>query len=187
MIGRISVLSVGLAAIAFAALTLPDPAAAQEAQEASAPGAEAGTSAQGAQEPDAFRFGVGFQSSWPAWGLSGTIDVTEQVTAQAIVGAFGTLTTVGARGIYRFTQEETYNMYGYGTVGMWRYPGIIRENVVGFGGGAGIEFDWRRIFSNQNGTFPPLFTTIDLGLVVANFEHYDFSGFTVGSGLHYRF
>jgi len=129
---------------------------------------------------------VGFQSAWPAWGLSGSFDVDERITAQAIVGAFGTLTNFGGRGLYRFSLEPSYNLYGYGTVGVWNYSGIVRENVVGFGGGGGIELDWRRLFSDD-GSFPPLFSTIDLGFVAANFDHYSFSGFTIGSGIHYRF
>lgn len=149
-------------------------AAAQEALEPAAPEA-------------ASRWAVGFQSAWPTWGLSGSYDVNERITAQAILGAFGTLSSVGARGLYRFNQQEAYDLYGFGTAGLWSYTGITRETVVGVGGGAGVELDWRRLIASDGASFPPLFSTIDLGLVLANFEHYNFSGITMGVGLHYRF
>jgi hypothetical protein len=179
MTRRAPLLASLLAVLCCAALLSPGHAWSQEEAAAEA----AATGQQASSSP----FGVGFQSSWPAWGLSGLYDVNENVTALAVVGLFGTLTTFGARGLYRFSQEESYNLYGYGTVGMWSYPGVIRENVVGFGGGAGIELNWRRIISPEDGSFPPLFSTIDLGLIMANFEHYNFSGFVIGSGLHWRF
>jgi hypothetical protein len=177
-----------LALLPALVIAAPRTGLAQETTEgASSPEAPPPAAAQASQQPENLRFGIGFQSSLPAWGLSAMYDINDQVTAQAIVGAFGTLTTFGGRGLYRFSKEEAYNLYGYGTVGMWSYPGIIRENVVGFGGGAGIELDWRRILGSDTGSFPPIFSSIDIGMVLASFEYYNFSGFTMGGGIHYRF
>jgi hypothetical protein len=133
-------------------------------------------------------FGIGFQSSWPSYGLSGLYDLNDRITIQGIVGALGTITSFGARGIYRFQNEDKYDLYGFGTAGLWSYDYVVdTENVLGFGGGAGVELDWRRILSPEDDSFPPLFSSIDIGFVLANFDHYDFSGVTIGGGLHYRF
>jgi hypothetical protein len=67
------------------------------------------------------RVGLGFQSSWPAYGVSGTYDLNQRLTGQAVVGAFGTLSTFSARGLYHFQREEKYSLFGYGTAGVWRH------------------------------------------------------------------
>jgi hypothetical protein len=146
-----------------------------------------------AQE-DNGRFGVGFQSSWPAYGLSGVYDVSEKVTAQAVVGAFGALSTLSGRGLYHFQRQESHSLYGFGTVGVWRHSwnfagGSSSETSPGIGGGAGVEFDWRNILNGSgNGSdFPPIFSSIDIGFVAASFDNYNFSGLVIGAGLHYRF
>jgi len=140
-----------------------------------------------AQESDN-KFGIGIQSSWPSYGLSGIYDMSDRITLQAVVGALGTVTNLSGRMNYRFDIREKYNFYGYGTAGLWSYDYTIdRENVVGFGGGAGIELDWRKIISPEDNSFPPLYSSFDLGFVLANFDYYNFSGFVMGGGLHYRF
>lgn len=146
-----------------------------------------------ARAQDDPRFGIGFQSSWPAYGISGLYDVNEKFTAQVVVGAFGTLTTLSGRGMYHFQRQPKHSLYGFGTLGLWRHSyrafGFSEsENSPGVGGGAGIELDWRRIVDDaEDSTFPRLYSSIDLGFVVASFDHYDFSGFVIGAGLHYRF
>ncbi len=156
------------------------------------------TAAEGIQaqaSPDApGRMGLGFQSSWPAYGLSGTYEVSEKVTAQGVIGAFGSLTTVSARGLYHFQREEKYSLYGFGTAGIWRHSYRIigvseSQTSPGVGGGAGVELDWRRLLDadGSGSGFPPLFSTIDLGFVAASFDNYNFSGLVIGAGLHYRF
>lgn len=152
-----------------------------------------GLSAQEGAEPNG-RLGVGFQSSWPAYGLSGLYDVNERLTAQAVIGAFGSVTTISGRGLYHFQREEKYSLYGFGTVGIWRHSfralgNSESETSPGVGGGAGIELDWRGLLdASGNGSgFPPLFSSIDLGFVAASFDNYNFSGLVIGAGLHYRF
>lgn len=180
-----------LAALLVLATAAP---AALQAQEQPAP--EATTTRQ----EDGSPFGVGFQASWPAWGLSGIYDVNDRLTAQAVVGLFGALSNLSARGLYRFSQEDAYDLYGFGTVGLWRARTTVpvldgfsvraerrTENVLGFGAGGGIELNWQRLISREDGSFPPLFSTLELGLVLANFDYYNFSGFMIGGGIHYRF
>ncbi len=168
-----------LAAAAFLGAAVLLPAGALSAQDA---------------PPENGRFGVGFQSSWPAYGLSGMYDLNDRLTAQAVLGAFGTLTTVSGRGLYHFQREEKYSLYGFGTVGVWRHSyrviGVSEsETSPGVGGGAGLELDWRRLLDGSgNGSgFPPIFSSIDLGFVAASFDNYNFSGLVIGAGLHYKF
>lgn len=141
-----------------------------------------------AQEAESGSFGIGLQSSWPSYGLSGVYDMSDRITLQAVVGALGTVTNLSGRALYRFDQREKYDLYGFGTAGLWRYDYTIdTESVVGFGGGAGIELDWRSIISPDDNSFPPLYSSFDLGFVLADFDFYDFSGLYFGGGLHYRF
>lgn len=140
------------------------------------------------------QFGLGMGSSFPAYGISGTYRVNEQVTAEAILGAMGAVTSLAGRGWYRFQQDPTYDLYGYVTAGMYRHefvrfslvsPGSDTETVFGIGGGAGIELSWAKILDKPD--FLPIYSNLDLGFVFANFEHYDWSGLAFGGGIHYRF
>jgi len=174
--------AVPLATLCLAALLglAPSPAHAQEG-------------AQASRQERSSRFGIGVQSSWPAYGLSGIYDPNDQITGQAVLGALGTVTTISGRLLYHFKRLEKYNWYGFGTVGLWRHSyrlaGISdSESAVAFGGGAGIELDWRRIIESGGSSFPPLYSTIDIGLTATTgFDHYSWSALTWGVGLHYRF
>ena len=35
------------------------------------------------------KYSIGFQSSWPSYGLSGKMDVSDDLTAQAVIGFAG--------------------------------------------------------------------------------------------------
>ena len=141
------------------------------------------------------RFGIGLASSWPAYGLSGTLQISETLTAEALLGALGTVTTFGGRLWYRFDPNPNYDLYGYGAVGVYRYgydtfdSSLNRtrgtESVLGLGAGAGIEAGLQRLFKDE--TFPPIFINAEVGLAFANFDYYNFSSFVFGTGIHYRF
>jgi len=132
------------------------------------------------------RFGVGTASSWPAYGLSGTYHVNEKVTAQAVLGFFGTVSSFSGRGWYRFKRDIKYDLYGYAGAGMYRYDYFAgNENVLGLGAGVGIEASLQKLFDDAD--FPPIFANSELGLSYANFEFYNFSALTFGFGIHYRF
>ncbi|GAB4370747.1 MAG: hypothetical protein Kow0042_13140 [Calditrichia bacterium] len=141
------------------------------------------------------KYGVGFQATFPAYGISGMMDINEMISAQGIVGFFGNLNTYAVRGLYRFQQKNFWDLYGYGMVGAWSYTGLkvsngskleeTTETVLGFGAGVGIEYDWR----GWNSELPPLFWNLELGLGFANFDavDYNFSTLLFGAGVHYRF
>jgi hypothetical protein len=150
-----------------------------------------GSSASLAQDREGTTFGLGFQYSYPFWGLSGLADVANNVSIQGIFGLFGDLKAYAGRGIYRFNKKPKWNTYGYGMVGAWSYTGLdIRtleettETSFGFGAGLGVEWDLRAWVSD----FPPLWWNFGIGIGSVEFDtvDYDFAAFSVGVGLHYR-
>ena len=131
-------------------------------------------------------FGVGLGGSWLAYGLSGTYDVNDRVTAEAILGVLGALSSVGGRGWYRFNQQEAYDLFAFAGASMYRYGiGGFSETSFGASGGVGIQAGLRELFDNED--FPPIYVSADVGLGFASFDVYGFSAFTAGSGIHYRF
>lgn len=141
------------------------------------------------------KFGVGFASSWPAYGISGTYQVNPAVTAEAVIGLLGTVSNFGGRLWYRFNRNHNYDLYAYGAASIYRYGyysydlGLNRrresESVLGLGGGAGFEYGLRSLMNDQ--TMPPVFFNVELGIALASFEYYNFSSFVWGGGIHYRF
>ncbi|MCF6245622.1 MAG: hypothetical protein L3J43_11390 [Sulfurovum sp.] len=122
------------------------------------------------------------------YGLSGKYDVTDQITAQAIVGLWGysSLKSITGRVNYKFIQKNHTDFYAYGSLSSWSWSSSVYgdETVFGFGAGVGAEYDIRGI--NRN--FIPLFISADIGVQVASFDHYDnFAGLGIGLGVHYKF
>jgi len=130
------------------------------------------------------KIAVGFQSSWPSYGLSAKYDYSEDITLQGTVGAFGTVTNFGAKALYKFKKEPQYDLYGFVSAGVYKYSGaFFDESVVGFGGGAGIEYDLSKLLEGM-----PLTISGEVGMSVVNFDNYTgFSAFGLGVGLHYWF
>jgi hypothetical protein len=131
------------------------------------------------------RFGLGFQSTYPAWGISGTYDINEQVTLQAVISPFGVVGALAGRALYNFKQDDYWNFYGYGMAGLWRHGrfGTINESALGLGAGAGFQFDWRGFDDD----LPPILWNIELGGAFIDFDHYNYSPIVFGGGFHYRF
>lgn len=174
----------------MASASLPDASVTEAAQEAEDPIPD-NDSTVGVQGG---RYGIGLASSWPAYGISGTIQVSETLTGEAVLGFFGAVSNFGGRIWYRFNRNETYDIYAYGGVGVYRYTGFDSilldlnrsESVVGLGLGAGIEAGLPKLFDDED--LPPIFLNAELGLALASFEYYSgFSALTLGFGVHYRF
>ncbi|GAB4317693.1 MAG: hypothetical protein Kow0074_06460 [Candidatus Zixiibacteriota bacterium] len=152
------------------------------AQAQSSPASQSGT------------FGVGYQGSWPAHGLSAVYNASPEIGIQGIFGFIGDLRSYYGRILYRFNQkDQTWGrsgMYAYGLAGAFSYPGLAydadgfglhetRETVPGFGAGTGWEARW----DNNIGV------NLELGFSVVSFEDidYDFSAIMLGAGIHYYF
>lgn len=129
--------------------------------------------------------GLGFQSSWPAYGLSAIYDLNPTVSGQAVVGFLGGWTTFSGRGLYRFSQRPFIDPYGFGSLGMWRYDsGFANASAVSVGGGGGVDLDLRMLVPD----FPAVYMNVELGLSVMNMELAGYTGafMSFGAGLHYR-
>src|SRR5690606_6500072 len=139
------------------------------------------------QHADALRpkTAIGFQTSWPAWGLSGMYDLNQTISGQVVVGFLSGWTTVSGRGLYHFSQQPQVKPYGYGMVGFWRYSLITSASAFTFGAGAGIDFDLRKFAPD----LPPLFANAELGISMVDLALAGYTGATMafGAGLHYRF
>ncbi len=138
--------------------------------------------------------GFGIQSSFPTYGLSARVGITDQVLAQAIVapfsassGDFGySVTFYGARGLYRFTESDrTAVPYAFAGAGLIRSTvkmgtlGSTSSNMLGWNIGAGVE-----LFP---GFLDNLGASLELGYGAMNVSSLGVSlnAMNFGFGLHY--
>lgn len=126
--------------------------------------------------------GVGFQSSWPAsYGLSAKFDLNEKMTAQGVLGLLGTVQNYSGRLLYRFQDKEEFDLYGFGSLGMYRYDYYLGdETAFGFGAGAGIEYDLSNALDGI-----PLTVSGEIGLGFVSFDYYSYGALGFGVGFHY--
>ena len=137
------------------------------------------------------RLGVGIQANFPVGGLSVKADLTEQHSAQAVIGIFGPFSSYYGR--YSFNFNETgYDFrikpYLYGQAGIFSfdYKGLNEqyqlvdetESNLGFGGGAGIEWYYAP-FTDK------LRFNIEIGYNKVDFSFYDYNSILFGGGIHY--
>tara|TARA_B110000259_G_scaffold34139_1_gene37953 strand:+ start:417 stop:923 length:507 start_codon:yes stop_codon:yes gene_type:complete len=140
------------------------------------------------------RLGVGIQTSFPAGGLSVKADLTEQHSAQAVIGIFGPFSSYYGRYSFNFN-ESGYDfrikpyLYGQGGLFSYTYKGIDlntfevvdeTESNFGYGVGAGIEWHYAP-FTDK------LRFNIEIGYGNVDFAFYDFKSILFGGGIHYYF
>jgi hypothetical protein len=130
---------------------------------------------------------IGFQGGLPG-GLSAKKDLNDQVSAQVILdffGGWGSVTGIGGRVNYDFQQNGSMDVFAYGGAALYTIDfGIHKESVIGFSGGAGVEWDLQ-----EGIDIPiPLHLSIDAGIAGINFPNYGtaLGGFFIGLGLHYE-
>lgn len=143
-----------------------------------------------AQDLDYPRLGVGFQASFPAWGLSAKADFDETNSAQAIIGVAGPFSSYYGRYLYNFNEggdDFVIKPYVFAQAGMYSYDynysylGLGKtENVFGYGAGAGIEWHYAP-FTDK------LRFSLEVGYSKVDFNHYDFKAIMFGGGIHYHF
>jgi len=131
--------------------------------------------------------GLGFQASFPSYGLSLKADFNETHSGQVVLGSFGTVTTISGRYIYNFNETgDAFPLtpFVYGQIGQWSYDYDflgIKESIFGYGVGAGLEFNWLSSISDN------FKTTVEIGYAVVDLEYFDFSATMFGVGIHYYF
>ncbi len=132
------------------------------------------------------RTGVGVQLTWPTYGLSGVMDLTDNLTVQGVVGPFWGLSLTG-RGIYRLTPLELFTPFAYGAVGYSTgfVLGTVSRGTVHFGGGGGVDVDVRNFVPD----LPPIFVNLEAGLMFVPWPGGGGTStyFMLGPGVHYRF
>jgi len=139
------------------------------------------------------KFGVGWQSTFPVYGLSGRYIVNEKIAGQVILGFFGDLSTYGGRVTYKFNEKPHYNLYGFGLLGLFSYTSPVlntsnlqledkTETAIGFGAGAGLEYFFTEFI-------PEVGWNLEVGFGSIQFDEvdYDFSSIMIGGGVHYYF
>lgn len=133
---------------------------------------------------------IGMQATFPLGGLSGKVNLTENHTAQAVVGLFGPLSSYFGRYAYHFQTKETnwggLRPYGFGQLGYFKYDfetfGLNNssENNIGYGAGFGIEL-WNKNFIEN------LKFSTEIGYNKVNIDAYELKSIYFGFGLHYQF
>jgi hypothetical protein len=139
------------------------------------------------------RFGLGIQMSFPAGGLSAKAEITEQHTAQAVVGIFGPFSSYFGRYAYNFPEKESevnisYKPYLFGQAGYYVFDingfeginGIEKETSFGFGLGAGLEWCYQPFSKDLKFNF-------EVGYNKVDFDFYNFKSISFGAGIHYYF
>ncbi|PDS25666.1 carbohydrate porin, partial [Flavobacterium branchiophilum] len=140
------------------------------------------------------RFGLGFQASFPAVGLSAKAEITAEHTAQAVVGILGPFSSYYGRYNYNFPEKNPsenvlYKPYLYAQAGYYVYDfdkylgistGLKQENSLGYGLGAGLEWAYKPFSKDFK-------FSSEIGYSKVNFEYYHFKSITFGVGLHYYF
>ena len=124
---------------------------------------------------------IGVQSN----GFSAKYDLNDKITAQALLGFWGDVSSYTGKLNYKFKKGDHYDLYGYGEAGMLVWSGdhySSSESVPTFGGGAGGELDLRRFDPD----FIPLFVNLEVGVSAASFDNYAYSSFGWGLGIHYK-
>lgn len=121
------------------------------------------------------RIGVGMQANFPIGGVSVKADITENHTAQAVVGIFGPLSCYYGRYLYNFTEKETdinvtFKPYVYAQAGYYVYDlanyynvdlDIEKENNFGYGFGGGIEWYYEPFTSDLKFNFELGYSKVD--------------------------
>ena len=128
---------------------------------------------------------LGVQYTFPSYGISGKYHLNDNHCIQAVFGAFGIVSNYTGRYNYLFEERGRRNVkpFLYAQAGVWRYDDLlsIDESAVGFGLGAGLEFDWMDFISEN------ISTTIEIGYGNVDLLYYDFAFTSFGFGLHYNF
>jgi opacity protein-like surface antigen len=137
------------------------------------------------------RLGIGFQTNFPVGGLSVKADLTEQHSAQAVIGVFGPFSSYYGRYIYNFTENGENLLlkpYIYAQAGLWKYDiesyGLDfledSESSFGYGVGGGLEITYPQLSDK-------LKCSIEIGYSKVDFLNYNFNSISFGVGLHYYF
>lgn len=130
---------------------------------------------------------LGLETGTLTGGLSIKMPFSDILTAQGVIGFFGTLTSYTARGLYNFSDYSGAQVYGYGAATLWETSNnfaFASETAFGVGGGVGIDYNLQLAFPD----LPPISVNAEVGVNLAQFDNFGgFNTFGLGIGVHYRF
>jgi hypothetical protein len=134
------------------------------------------------------KYRLGLQGTHFLGGLSGVMEISDPWALQGVLD-FG-VNAFAFRVLNRFHQEQYWNAYGEGTLGIWNtsghrtwgrwdnYDHRDRDSDFGLGLGIGVEYDWRGL----DASLPPIGWNIELGAnVIPDFD------LDIGLGVHWKF
>jgi hypothetical protein len=134
------------------------------------------------------KYRLGLQGTLFVGGLSGVMEISNPWALQGVID-FG-VDAFAFRVLNRFHEEQYWNAYGQGTLGIWggdghRSWGRWRNNGpnndnndLGLGLGIGVEYDWRGL----SASLPPIGWNIEVGAsIIPDFD------LDIGLGVHWKF
>jgi len=126
-------------------------------------------------------FRIGLQSSYYISGTPGfsiIYDLNMDTSVQGIIGLGSSTQTVEGRILNRFSRETFWNVYYFGSAGL--YNKHNNTNLIG-GAGVGMEYNIQSLDSN----LPPILVNADIGVIFKD----GFNSFVnhLRTGFHYRF
>ena len=132
---------------------------------------------------------LGIQSIYPTDRVAVKLETSPKVSVQALFDFMGEEKSYSFRGIYKFRDNQFYNIYGFAEIGLWDWDGgyhnSYKETAFGYGVGGGVEYDLRGLDRG----FLPLFISAELNIYSIDFNdyYYDEDGLGLGFGLNYKF
>ena len=139
------------------------------------------------------RIGVGLQTIFPFGGLSVKADLTEQHSAQAVIGVFGPISSYYGRYAYNFKEDGKdfkIKPYLFAQAGVFAVDYTTfdanfqlveaKEKSPGFGAGAGLEWHYKP-FSEK------LRFNVEVGYWKVDLSYYELKAIMYGGGIHYYF
>lgn len=125
------------------------------------------------------KYAVGLQSGFTGTGVSGKYFMSDKMAANLIVsGGFGFSTLTG-RGLFTFAEEDVFDVYGIGEVGMWILSGA--DTYFSLGAGVGVVADWSHWIEDVE----PIYWNLEIG--VGSALGYTYTPIRASIGVHYRF
>ncbi len=129
-----------------------------------------------AQNPDNLRWGAGLHGGNHLSGIGINYQAASTVGLMGIVGV-NHAPHLAFKPRVRFIQRDNVGVYGWGLVGLWDHDHPVDDGFgMYFGGGAGVEFDWREL----DPVLPPIGWSLEAGIT----SYYDF---VIGLGIMWYF
>jgi len=137
---------------------------------------------QGQVKPRETKYYAGITSSSFSGGITIGMDLSKTSAVEGVIGMWGDVTEIGARGIYKFQRTPGYDVFGLVEIANWHYS-PTGENATGISLGIGLDYNLQ-VYSPQA---PPIYTRLGIGFGHADISGYSFPGTWFYGGIVFRF